>query len=63
MSSKTKTGNRKQTLAEQADKFVCYQKSVQSPDIDIEFFEQAYKEAYGKKPVSLREDFCGAFSV
>ena len=63
MTSKTKAAKRKQTLAEKADKFACYQKSVQSPDVDIEFFEQAYKEAYGKKPVSLREDFCGTFSV
>ena len=54
---------RKKTMAEKADKFVCYQKSVQSPDVDIEFFEQAYKEAYGEKPLSLREDFCGTFSV
>lgn len=62
MTSTTKS-RRRPTLAEEADKFVCYQKAVQSPDIDIEFFEQAYKEAYGRKPLSLREDFCGTFSV
>lgn len=54
---------KKLTLAEKADKFVCYQKSVQSPDNEVEFFEQAYREAFGKKPLSLREDFCGTFSV
>lgn len=51
------------TLAQTADKFACYQESVQSPDVDIEFFEQAYKEAYGKSPQSLREDFCGTFGI
>ncbi|MEM8771324.1 MAG: class I SAM-dependent methyltransferase [Pseudomonadota bacterium] len=50
-------------MAEKADKFACYQKSVQSPDVDVEFFEQAYKEAYGAKPFVLREDFCGTFAV
>ncbi|MEM8935252.1 MAG: class I SAM-dependent methyltransferase [Pseudomonadota bacterium] len=50
-------------MAEKADKFVCYQKSVQSPDADVEFFEQAYKEVYGANPYSLREDFCGTFAV
>jgi len=50
-------------MAEKADKFICYQKSVQSADVDVEFFEQAYEEAYGGKPLSLREDFCGTFSV
>lgn len=63
MSSNPAPRKRKKTLAEKADKFVCYQKSVQSPDVDIEFFEQAYKEAYGGRPLSLREDFCGTFSV
>jgi len=50
-------------MAEKADKFVCYQKSVQSPDHEVEFFEQAYKDAFKKKPYSLREDFCGTFAV
>ncbi len=54
---------KKRTLALKADKFDCYQKSVQAPDHEVEFFEQAYKEVYGKKPYSLREDFCGTFAV
>ena len=53
----------KPTEADLADKFVCYQKSVQSPEHEIEFFEQAFREAYGRRPFSLREDFCGTFSV
>lgn len=60
---KQKSKTKKRTLADLADKFDCYQKSVQSPDNEVEFFEQAYKEAYGGKPVDLREDFCGTFAV
>ena len=53
----------KLTLADKADKFLCYQKSVQSAEHEVDFFEQAYKEAFRRKPYSLREDFCGTFSV
>ena len=59
----SKGKRKKKTMAEKADKFLCYQKSVQSPDHEFEFFEQAYKDAFKKKPVTLREDFCGTFSV
>ena len=51
------------TLADKADKFLCYQKSVQSADHEIEFFDQAFHDVYRRKPNSLREDFCGTFSV
>ena len=54
----------KPTLADQADKYVCYQKSVQEPSHEIDFFEQAYGEFNRrKKPRHLREDFCGTFAV
>ena len=61
---KKKSKSGKLTLAEKADKFTCYQKSVQTPEHEVEFFEQAYRDANGrKKPMSLREDFCGTFAV
>lgn len=63
MVNKRKSATKPKTMAEAADKFVCYEKSVQSPENEIEFFHQAFKEAYKKKPRSLREDFCGTFSV
>lgn len=54
----------KPTLAQQADKYVCYQKSVQEPEHEVTFFDQAYKDAFGnKKALHLREDFCGTFAV
>lgn len=58
-----KSKSRKKTLAERADKFDCYQKSVQSPEHEIDFFEQVYRDEFGRKPRSLREDFCGTFAV
>ena len=62
-SSKHSKRNGKKTLADKADKFLCYQLSVQSAEHEVEFFDQAYKEAFGRKPVTLREDFCGTFAV
>ena len=49
--------------AELADKFVCYQQSVQEPDHEIEVFDQIYREAFKSKALTLREDFCGTFAV
>ena len=57
------TPKKKLRLAEKADKFDCYQRSVQAPEHEVEFFEQAFKEAYRRKPISLREDFCGTFAI
>lgn len=63
-SEKDKKKSRKgKKLADTADKFDCYQKSVQAPEHEIEFFEQAYRDANGRKPMVLREDFCGTFAV
>jgi len=61
MAKPTKTSRRRQdkTEAERADRHILYQLSVQAPDFEIELFEERYKELRGKKPKSLREDFCG----
>ncbi len=58
-----KNKRKKKTLAEKADKFVCYQKSVQSPEHELEIFDQIFNDAYERKPMTLREDFCGTFAV
>ncbi len=56
--------NRRRTLAQQADKYVCYQQSVQAPDIDVAFLQRVFKRTRGRPARSLREDFAGtsAFS-
>tara|TARA_R110002073_G_scaffold217716_12_gene377963 strand:+ start:134 stop:988 length:855 start_codon:yes stop_codon:yes gene_type:complete len=62
-SDKPKSKAAKPSQAELADKFDCYQKSVQTPEHEVEFFEQAYRDFYNKKPLTLREDFCGTFAI
>jgi SAM-dependent methyltransferase len=57
--NKTARRARDKTQAERADRHVLYQHSVQAPEFEVEFFEDRYKELRGKKPKSLREDFCG----
>jgi SAM-dependent methyltransferase len=47
------------TLAQRADKHTLYQNSVQSPAVDIEFFEGEFVKLRGRKPLRMREDFCG----
>jgi len=61
--AKTKSKSQPNTLAEKADKFKCYQKSVQTPAHEVVFFEQAFRDFYRRKPYTLREDFCGTFAV
>lgn len=46
------------------DKYKYYTESVQSPEADVEFFEQVWSELRPhKKLITLREDFCGTFIV
>lgn len=46
--------------AKSADKHVLYQLSVQAPDAEVEFLTAWFKKFRGRKPLSLREDFCGS---
>jgi SAM-dependent methyltransferase len=41
------------------DRHWLYQESVQSPEVHFGFFERAFKERTGRRPLSLKEDFCG----
>ena len=45
------------------NKYFYYKKAVQSPEEDVKFFTQVYRSVYKKNPVTLREDFCGTFSI
>lgn len=53
----------KKLLASKADKYLCYQKSVQCPEHEVDFFEQAFKDEFGRVPKTLREDFCGTYAI
>ena len=45
------------------DRFLTYEKSVQSPDVEMEMVEEFYRKVRsGKRPLRLREDFCGTFA-
>lgn len=45
------------------DRYSYYRRAVQSPDVDVLFLRDVFKEIRGKEPVSLREDFCGTFAI
>jgi len=45
------------------DRYAEYRRAVQSPDVDCQFVSDTYKELRGKRPRSLREDFCGTFAL
>ncbi len=47
------------TMAQIADPHDLYQKSVQSPDNDMEFLSDYFREYTGKTLRHFREDFCG----
>lgn len=42
-----------------ADKYLLYQRSVQDPDFEVNLANKFYKRRVGRKPKTLREDFCG----
>lgn len=45
--------------ARNADKHLLYQMSVQEPEVEVSFINRAYRRLRKKKPLSMREDFCG----
>jgi SAM-dependent methyltransferase len=64
MAKKETKGRRKRrtkgkTMAELADRFDLYQRSVQGPEADVEVFDAIFRDLRGRAPRKLREDFCG----
>jgi len=45
------------------DRYIYYQRSVQVPAESVAFLEFIFKEQLERKPVALREDFCGTGAV
>jgi SAM-dependent methyltransferase len=60
---KKKKKAKKRTMAQAADKFDLYLQSVQDPPFEVRFLKRAFKDAYGRTPTRLREDFCGTAKV
>ena len=42
-----------------ADKLLLYELSVQDPAFEVEFAVRQYRKRRGRRPLVLREDFCG----
>ncbi|UCE88471.1 MAG: class I SAM-dependent methyltransferase [Pseudomonadota bacterium] len=49
----------KAKMAALADRHALYQRSVQAPEFEVEFFDKTFRELRGRVPLSMREDFCG----
>jgi hypothetical protein len=45
------------------NKYEFYERSVQTPDVHVEWFTNMYKDIRGNEPKDLREDFCGTFKL
>lgn len=46
-------------MAETADRHALYEKSVQNTALEYKFVNKTFRRIRGRKPTSLREDFCG----
>ena len=56
-------GSKRGTEASRADKYSCYERSVQETEADVPFVERAFRREFGRAPRTLREDFCGTAAM
>lgn len=56
---RSRKGKKSKYTAKTADRHELYQFSVQASEHEVELFVRLYKRAFGKKPLTMREDFCG----
>lgn len=54
---------KKTALAEQADRHVLYELSVQDTESEFEFIDDTFQRIRGRKASTLREDFCGTAAM
>lgn len=59
----TKVDKKSKKLHVDFDKYEYYEKSVQNPSNEVEFFNEKFKEIRKRKPHNLREDFCGTGAI
>lgn len=60
---KHKYASGKQTMAEQADRHLLYEKSVQNVAAEYRFVNKTFRKLRGRRPQHAREDFCGTASM
>ncbi|HKJ25578.1 MAG TPA: class I SAM-dependent methyltransferase [Myxococcota bacterium] len=46
-------------MAAKADRHDLYQRAVQEPSVDVALIDRVFRKENGRRPKSLREDFCG----
>lgn len=54
-----KAANKKEPF----NKHVYYERAVQNPQNELDFFNEKYQEIRGRKAKTLREDFCGTAAI
>ena len=52
-------GRGKRTQAQLADRHALYQNAVQDPAHDVKLVDRVFRKETGRRPMTLREDFCG----
>ena len=62
-SRKSRKKNQKPKLADNADRHLLYELSVQYAASEIEFVDDTFKKLRGRRAKLLREDFCGTANV
>jgi SAM-dependent methyltransferase len=55
----SKTKPKPKFSAKTSDKHDLYQRSVQDADFEVQFITRVFKKLRNRKPLSIREDFCG----
>jgi hypothetical protein len=54
---------RRPTQAERADRHVLYEAAVQCVEAECEFITDTFRTLRGRRPLTLREDFCGTAGI
>ena len=61
--SRTRNRKQKADMASQADRHRLYELAVQCAEAEVDFVIDTFRELRGRKPLHLREDFCGTANV
>ena len=61
--NKKKNQAKQANMAQQADRHILYQYSVQNVESEIDFVDETYQTLRGKAASHLREDFCGTMNT
>jgi len=63
MPKSSKQKKQQKTIAQRADRHELYELSVQCSEAEVDFVMDTFRKLRGRKPVLVREDFCGTANV